>query len=275
MTVRPALILATGWLVIVVAAAVLAPVLATADPRQPVGEAIQPPSPAWWMGTDSLGRDLWSRMLYGARLSLGATILAATTAVFAGGLAGLLAATLRGPADKAILFAANAALAVPGLLLALLLVAGLGPTLPAVVLAVGLGGAPGFTRVARTVFLQVQQSDFIPAAVALGGDLAWIARRHLLPNARSNLLTLAATQFAWSFLGITTLTFLGLAGDPSIPEWGAMLQAGRADLISAPRLAILPGAAISFTVLAVYTLADSLGRRTALRPSRMAGSPDV
>ncbi len=248
------------WLLAMVAVAVVAPLIAPADPRQPIGEALTPPGPGARLGTDSLGRDVWSRMLYGGRISLMAALGAALLATVCGAAAGLLAASARGVVDALVVFAANAALAVPGLLLALLLVAGLGQGLTAVVLAVGLAGAPGFARVARTLFLQIRGGGFVDASAALGAGMPWVATRHLLPNARTNLLALAATHYAWAFIGTTTLTFLGLAGDPSLPEWGAMLNAGRADLLSAPWLSLLPGAAICLTILAVYTLTDWLGR---------------
>lgn len=248
------------WLLALLSIAILAPLLAPADPRQPIGPALTPPGPGARLGTDSLGRDVWSRMLYGARISLTAAMGAALLATSLGVAAGLLAASAGGPLDALVVFAANAALAVPGLLLALLLVAGLGPGLPAVILAVGLSGAPGFARVARTLFLQVRESGFVDAASALGASLPWVAIRHLLPNASPNLLALAATHYAWSFIGTTTLTFLGLAGDPSLPEWGAMLNAGRADLLSAPWLSLLPGLAICLTILAIYTLTEWLAR---------------
>jgi len=248
------------WLAAMVAIALLAPFLAPADPRQPIGLPLTPPGPGARLGTDYLGRDLWSRLMFGARISLAAALGSALLATAFGALAGLLAATARGAVEALILFVANAALAVPGLLLALLLVAGLGPGMPAVVLAVGLAGAPGFARVARTLFLQVREAAFVDAAEALGADLLWLATRNLLPNAATNLLALSATHYAWAFIGTTTLTFLGLAGDPSLPEWGAMLNTGRADLLNAPWPALLPGLAICLTILAVYTLTDWLAR---------------
>jgi peptide/nickel transport system permease protein len=251
---------ATIWLAIVVLAAVFAPVLATHDPRQPTADLLSPPRPSALLGTDALGRDLWSRLLFGGRLSLSASLLACLAAAGVGGLAGLAAATYRGRVEALILFIANASLAVPGLLLALLLVAGFGPGLMAVVMAVGLSGIPGFARVARTLFLQIKEAEFVDASAALGGDLPWIATRHLLPNARASLATLLATQFAWAFMGTTTLTFLGLAGDPSLPEWGAMLNAGRADLAVTPWPALFPGLAIASTILAFYSLSEWLGR---------------
>jgi ABC-type dipeptide/oligopeptide/nickel transport system permease subunit len=238
----------------VVLLSLLAPLLTAHDPLQPIAPSVSPPSFLAPLGTDTLGRDLWARLAYGGRLSLGASLVAASLMVSLGGVAGLLAASFGGWLERAILWSANATLAIPGLLLAMLLVAALGPGLPTVVLAVGLSGAPGFARMARTVFLQLQETSYVASSAALGAGNGWIALHHLLPNARSHLLSLATTHFAWSFMGTTTLTFLGFGGDPSSPEWGTMLNAGRAYLVEAPWLALWPGLAISLTILAVHSL---------------------
>lgn len=247
------------WMVVIVFASLAAPLLASVSPLHPVAGPLTPPSSSALLGTDALGRDLWARLLYGGRVSLGASFLAVSLTILVGGLAGMAAALAGGWPDRIIVGMANSALAIPGLLLALLLVAAVGPGVPAVVMAVGLGGAPGFTRLARSVFLQVRQDGFVAAAAAMGADLAWIAGRHVIPNAQPQLVSLMATHYAWSLMGVVTLTFLGLGGDPTVPEWGAMLNAGRADLIGAPWAALWPALAISLTVLSVHTLADRIG----------------
>ncbi len=252
---------ASGWLVLVVLGAILAPLLAPSGPTQPVGAALAAPGGGALLGTDALGRDLWSRMLYGARISLAGALLAASLAVCLGGGFGLAAAMNGGWVERAIVWGANAMLAIPGLLLAFMLLAALGPGVATIVLAVGLGGAPGFARLSRSVFLAARQSDYVRAAHALGADRAWVAFRHVLPNARAALLSLATTHVAWAFLGITTLTFLGLAGDPSLPEWGAMLNEGRSHLIDAPHLALWPGSAIALCVLSIQFLGGWFTRR--------------
>jgi peptide/nickel transport system permease protein len=253
-TRRIGLTLAIAWLGLAVAISLLAPLLTSHDPLQPVAPPISGSRPGLPLGSDSLGRDLWSRLAYGGRVTLGAAFLATGLAVLAGATAGLVAAAFGGWADRGIVTAVNASMAIPGLVLAMLFVAGLGPNLTAVVLAVGLGAAPGFARLSRTTFQQIRDRGYVAASSALGAGRLWTARRHMIPNARASLSTLAATHFAWAVLGITTLTFLGLAGDPSLPEWGAMLNSGRQHLLDAPRLALLPGAAIALTVLAVYNL---------------------
>jgi len=259
---RRALVLAAaGWLVLIVLVALFAPLLSGADPIQPVGPPLAPPGVGFGLGTDALGRDLLTRMLFGARLSLVSGLLAASLAIGIGGAAGLAAAMQGGWIERAIIWAANALLAIPGLLLALMLLAAMGPGVRTIVLAVGLGGAPGFARLSRAAFLSARQSDFVRAAHALGAGKRWVALRHVVPNAGTTLLSLATTQFAWAFLGTTTLTFLGLAGNPSLPEWGAMLNEGRVHLINAPHLALWPGAAITLTILSVQLLGNWIARR--------------
>jgi peptide/nickel transport system permease protein len=252
---------AVAWLMLIGLAALLAPLLSGADPIQPVGPPLAAPGVGFGLGTDALGRDLLTRMLFGARFSLVSGLLAASLAIGIGGAAGLAAAMQGGWIERAILWAANAVLAIPGLLLALMLLTALGPGVRTIVLAVGLGGAPGFARLARAAFLAARQSDFVRAAHALGAGPRWVALRHVVPNARTELLSLATIQFAWAFLGTTTLTFLGLAGNPSLPEWGAMLNDGRVHLIDAPHLALWPGAAITLTILSVQFLGNWITRR--------------
>jgi peptide/nickel transport system permease protein len=156
---------------------------------------------------------------------------------------------------------ANAALAVPGLLISLGVVAVLGPGTEAVVLAVGLGLAPGFARLARQALAQVRSEPYVAAAGALGAAGMEVARRHMLPNALPRLLSLSTTHYAWAFAGITTLTFLGLAGDAARPEWGAMLNAARPYLRQAAWLALFPGVAIVLTILSVHSVGAWLARR--------------
>jgi peptide/nickel transport system permease protein len=247
------------WLAVVILASLAAPFLARASPLQPIADPLTPPSSHAPLGTDALGRDLWARLIYGGRVSLGASFLALALTIVVGGVAGMAAALAGGWSDRVIVWGADSALAIPGLLLALLLVAAVGPGVPALVVAVGLGGAPGFTRLTRSVFLQVKQDGFVTAAAAMGADLSWIASRHVLPNAQPQLLSLVATHFAWALMGVITLSFLGLGGDPTIPEWGAMLNAGRADLVGAPWAALWPALAICLTVLSVHALAHRIG----------------
>jgi peptide/nickel transport system permease protein len=226
------------------------------DPEQPIADPLQGASRTMPLGADTLGRDNLSRLLFGARRSLGGAGLATGLSALSGGLAGLIAAGLGGFWDRSIRTLSNILLAVPGLLLALIMMTAFGPGLTTIILAVGIGGAPGFARLSRSIAVQILSQPYIQAAVALGAGRSWILRRHVIPNARRPLLALVSTYFAWGLLGLTTLSFLGLAGDPSIPEWGLMLNEGRNYLVAAPGQAMIPGLAISLTILAVHRLAD-------------------
>ena len=253
--------LALLWIAAMILFALSAPLIATADPYEPVDHLLQSPVDHPPLGTDALGRDLFARITYGARLSLAIPLLATVLTVFVGTLLSLTAITMGGFSDRLILALANAALAIPGLLLAMLLVAGFGPAISTVIIAVGLGGIPGFVRLSRSVFIGIKEMGYIDAAYALGANRVRVALAHLLPNAAPQLLSLATTHFAWAFMGATTLTFLGLSGDPSFPEWGAMLNNGRTHLIQAPWLTILPGGLISLTILAVHYLSEHYADR--------------
>ena len=263
MTRRIAVTLSTIWLLSIIALAIVGPFVASASPFRPVGAPLEPPTTRQLLGTDALGRDLWSRFLFGARQSLGAATMATSITLILGTSLGLLVVLYPAWVDKVIMSLSNASLAIPGLLLAMLFVAALGPGYTTVILAIGLGGSPGFVRLSRSIFAQIADEAYVDVARALGAGRGRLAWRHILPNAVGPLLSIATTQFAWAFMGITTLTFLGLAGDPSIPEWGAMMNAGRAYLVQAPRLAIIPGAAISLTILAVHQLGLELSERSA------------
>lgn len=264
---RTLAVLATGWLLLVLLAALASPCLAPYDPIQPVGSALAAPGERSVLGTDELGRDVWSRLVFGGRASLSAALLAASLTVLAGGVLGMAAAMGGGWVDRAILWGANTMLAIPGLLLAMMLLTAFGPGLDTIVLAVGFGGVPGFARLSRPLFLAARQTDYTQAARALGAGPSWVATQHVLPNARSGLLSLATTHVAWAFVGITTLTFLGLAGEPSLPEWGAMLNTARSHLVDAPRLAVWPGMAIALTVLSIQYLGSWISQHDARSPA--------
>lgn len=235
----------------------LAPWLSPNPPNQPLFAPLEPPQEGLLLGSDALGRDFMARMIYGARLSLLLAGLAAVVALIFGALAGFSAAIVGGRFESAVNWMSNVLLAIPGLLLAMLFVAAWGPGIAAVVLAVGIGFAPSFGRVTRTIARKLLSEGYVLAAQASGGDNLWIASRHILPNSLPQLASYAGTYLAWAFLAVTTLTFLGLAGDPSIPEWGALLNSSRSFLQTAPWLAAAPALAITLTVLAVHAIARS------------------
>ena len=247
--------LAIIWLVAIAGIALLAPWLSLNPPGQSLFEPLAPPGNGLPLGADALGRDFLARMMYGARLSLLLTGLAVTITLILGGLAGFTAAIVGGRFESGINWLSNVLLAIPGLLLAMLFVAAWGPGIAAVVLAVGIGFAPSFGRVTRTIVAKLMGEGYVMASQASGGNSLFITSRHLLPNSLPQLASYAGTYVAWAFLGVTTLTFLGLAGDPSIPEWGALLDSSRSHLQAAPRLAAAPALAITLTVLAVHAIA--------------------
>lgn len=263
MRTRVSLFLALAWLGLVVSGALLAPILAGTAPSQVVAEPLLRPSGWPPLGTDELGRDEWSRLLYGGRATIVASLAATALTVAIGTAAALLAQGIGGPVDATVAGGSGAALAIPSLLLALLVVAALGPGFDTLVIAVGLGLSPGFARLARSALRRERGQPYVTAASALGSGRMEIAIRHLLPNALPSLLSLATTHYAWAIGGLTTLTFLGLAGEISTPEWGSMLNAARGYLRVAPWLAWFPGASIAGTILAVHRLGDWAAR---LRP---------
>jgi len=248
--------LAIIWLVAMLGIALLAPWLSPNPPDLSLFDPLAPPGIDLPLGADALGRDFLARMVYGARLSLLLTGLAVVVTLIVGGLVGFSAAILGGRYEAGINWLSNVLLAIPGLLLAMLFVAAWGPSIAAVALAVGIGFAPSFGRVTRTIARELLGEGYVMAARASGGDNLWITSRHLLPNSLPQLASYAGTYVAWAFLAVTTLTFLGLAGDPSIPEWGALLNSSRSHLQSAPRLAAAPALAITLTVLAVHSIAS-------------------
>lgn len=253
--------LAVFWLVLVVASTSFAPAISPYSPQSVVEDALQPPNQQHPLGTDALGRDLASRLLHGGRVTILASLSATAITILLGGISGTLAAVLGGWFDRITMWLVNVLLAIPGLLLAMLLVAVFGPGLTAVVLAVGFSGAPTFARLARSISLQILEQGFIRAATALGAGRRWILIQHVLPNGLGPLISVSTTHYAWALLGTTTLTFLGLAGDPSLPEWGSMLDSSRAYLVESPWGAFWPGLAITVTILSVHSIGDWLTQR--------------
>ena len=251
-------LISLGFLLLLTAFTLLSPWILPGDPFTPQADPLRSPSDFPPLGTDSLGRDFTIRLIHGTRMTILAATVAAMITIASGVALALLATLAGGVTDRLIVWMVNASLAIPGLLFALLLTASLGPGFRTVVLAVGFGLVPGFTRLARTVFLQVKQEDYITAARSIGARPLGIALKHILPNALSGILSISALHFSWSVMGITTLTFLGLSGDPSIPELGSMLNTGRLHLQIAPHLSILPGVLISLLILSIYRISDGL-----------------
>ncbi len=251
--------------VLVVLAALLAPLVAPYDPAQQSWSAVRrAPSLAHPFGTDEVGRDLLSRVIYGARASLAAGVVSVAIALFAGVPLGLLAGTLGGWVDAAISRLTDAMLACPFLILAIALAAFLGPSLTNAMIAIGITATPIFVRLTRGQVLTVRTEDYVEAARAIGNPGWRVALAHILPNVMPQILIQASVTVASAIIAEASLSFLGLGQQPPAPSWGSMLNAAQRFLVSAPWLALWPGLAIMLTVLAFNLVGD--GVRDALDP---------
>ncbi len=258
--------LAALLLLLILGMALAAPLLSRQAPNltQPSHQLL-PPGPGHPLGTDLFGRDVWSRLVWGGRYSLTAALAAIVLSVIPGTLLGLTAGYLGGGADRVMMRIVDVLLAVPSLLLALALVAALGPGLVSAALAVGLAGIPRFARVTRASAQSVRSAGFIEAARAAGARDGRIVLRHVLPNTASTVLVLGALELGYALLNIGALSFLGLGAQAPLPEWGLTLAEGRALLRPAPWVAIAPGMAITLSVLSLNLLADAFQNRFVLR----------
>ena len=245
---------------------VLGPWLAPYDALEIVSVPRQPPSPEHWMGTDEIGRDTLSRVLVGARVALLVGFVAIGIGLVAGSVVGLAAGYYGRVVDTVAMRLMDVLLAFPGLLLALAVVTFLGSGLVNTMIAIGIGGIPGYARLVRGEVLSIRSRDHVTAAKALGmGDLR-IMLRHILPLALSSLVVYSTAQLARAILSEAGLSFLGLGVQPPLPSWGAMIASGQRSFLSAPAMAIFPGLAIMGLVFTLNLLGDSL--RDAWDPHR-------
>ncbi|MFN8633747.1 MAG: ABC transporter permease [Chloroflexota bacterium] len=243
----------------------LAPLLAPYDPTAfTLGQQLRPPSTTNLLGTDELGRDILSRLLYGARITLLITLGAVLVSLAVGTLLGIVAGFLGGWTDTLVMRLMDVMLAMPGFLLAIAIIAALGAGTANVVIAVGVYSIPSFARVARGSTLSVKQQDYVLAARALGEPAPGIMWRHILPNVTPPLVVQTSLRLATAILTASGLSFLGLGPQPPTPEWGAMLSTGRNFITSSPQLATIPGLAILMVAIGFNLLGDGL--RDALDP---------
>jgi peptide/nickel transport system permease protein len=237
-----------------------APWLAPANPAAiDLTHRLAAPSAAHWFGTDQLGRDILSRIIYGARLSLTVAVsvvaLSLGTGIVLGGIAGFYG----GAIDTALnIFAMNAFMALPGILLAIAFVAFLGPGLLNLILALSIGGWVGYARLVRGQVLAVREREFVEAARALGASDLRIFTRHILPNIVQPLIVQAAIGMAGAVLAEATLSFLGLGVPPPTASWGSMLNDARAHLFDAPHVVVPPAIAVALCVLCFNFIGDAL-----------------
>ena len=262
-----AAVVALAVVVLFVLVAVLAPAVAPYDPMQTDWAAVhQTPSAAHWLGTDEIGRDLLSRMIWGCRASLLAGVVSVVIAIAIGLPLGLIAGYVGGWTDGLISRFTDALLACPFLILAIALAAFLGPSLTNAMIAIGISVTPIFIRLARGQVLVVKVEDFVEAARAVGNPPYRILLRHILPNVMPPVLVQSTLAIATAIIAEASLSFLGVGQQPPAPSWGSMLNVAKDFMSQAPWMALWPGLAICLIVLAFNVLGDGL--RDALDPKQ-------
>ncbi len=251
--------------VLLILVAIFSPILALHDPtHQYLNHRLEGPNDIFPLGTDNLGRDIYSRILYGSRISLPTGLIAVGIALLIGVPIGTMAGYFGKWADTILMRGCDVILAFPSILFAIWLISIFGSNLRNVMIAVGLFSVPGFARIVRSAILSTKESDYITAERALGAGTGRILLRHILPNVIQPVIILASLRVASAILAAAGLSFLGLGIQPPTPEWGAMLSEGRAYLTIAWWVAFFPGLAIMITVLATNMVGDGL--RDALDP---------
>jgi peptide/nickel transport system permease protein len=252
-------------LTLLVLVAILAPFVAPYPPtEQHFADYLSPPGATYLFGADEQGRDGLSRVIFGSRISLWIGVIAVSIAVVGGLVFGLLAGYYGGWADNLIMRGMDVMLAFPEILLALAVVAVLGPALTTVMVAVGIASIPYYTRVVRSSVLAAKHAEYVTAAQVVGCPARRIILRHIMPNSVAPVLVLATTGVAAAIITGAALSFLGLGVQPPTPEWGSMLSVSRNYLQHAPWMAVFPGLAIMVTVVSINLLGD--GVRDALDP---------
>lgn len=251
--------------VALIAIAIFAPQLAPVDPsNQNLRARRAPPGAQFVLGGDQFGRDILSRLIFGARISLSISIAAVSFGMVTGSLLGMVAGFRGGWVDTVIMRVMDMLLSFPYLLLAILIVSVLGPGVPNTILAIGIWTTPAFARVARSSVTGLKDRDFVHAARSLGAREPRILFGHLLPNTIATLVVYGALNLAYAVLMESALSFLGLGVQPPTPSWGGMIASGRDFITTAPHIATIPGIAIAVTVLGFNLLGDGL--RDALDP---------
>nr|WP_046115120.1 glutathione ABC transporter permease GsiD [Aquincola tertiaricarbonis] len=259
-------LVAGGFVLLLVLVAALAPWLAPYDAENffDYDALNSPPSATHWFGVDPLGRDIFSRILMGARVSLAAGFISVAVGAVVGTLLGLLAGYYQGWWDRIVMRMSDVLFAFPGILLAIGIVAILGSGMINVILAVAVFSVPAFARLVRGNVLSLKHQTYIEAVRSIGAPDSVIMLRHLLPGTVASVVVYLTMRIGTSIITAASLSFLGLGAQPPTPEWGAMLNEARADMLNAPHVALFPSLAIFVTVLAFNLLGDGL--RDALDP---------
>jgi len=274
--VPPLIAICLAFLILLTLSAIFAPLLTAQDPlKQSLAIRNRPPawvtggSTAHLFGTDNLGYDIFSRVLYGARISLGIGAIATIIGALIGTGAGLIAGFFRGPAEWLIMLFVDAQLATPFLVIAIAVIAAFGKGLPILIALAGISGWMLFARACRSTVLSLREREFVSAARALGATNGRILFRHILPNIWSVILVIVTIDLRRIILFEATLSFLGLGVQPPQPSWGSMIDKGREYLDTAWWISVFPGAALMLTVLAVSLVGDWL--RDELDPTLRKG----
>ena len=229
-----------------------------------IRERLQPPSAEHWFGTDEMGRDLFWRVLYGTRYSIAVGFVAVMVSLAIGIPVGAIAGYFGGKIENLIMRSADIFAAVPGVLMAMVIVAILGANVFNLMLAIGIASVPGFIRTTRAAVLTVKNEEYIEAIRALGKSEPYIIARHVLPNCLSPIIVRVTLRIAGAIISASSLSFLGLGIEAPLPEWGALLNGGNKFVMTHPYLTIFPGLAIMITVLAFNLVGDGL--RDAMDP---------
>ena len=255
----PNLVVGAAMLALVVGAAIFAPQIA---PHSPIDQAftdqLRPPSPPHLFGTDEFGRDIFSRVLYGARIALVIGVLADGIALALGVVLGVVSGYFGGRVDAVVMRSVDVVLAFPYLLLAMVVVTILGPSLINAMIAIGIVYTPQFARLVRAAVLAIKEQEFVEAAGAVGAGVARVLGRHILPNILSPIIVMATLTVGFTIVETAGLSFLGLGASPPTPEWGSMLATGRSFMLTAPWIATFPGLAILVTVVGFNLMGDGL-----------------
>ncbi|MBZ4664363.1 MAG: transporter permease [Caloramator sp.] len=256
-----------GIIVILVLLALFADVIAPYEEvaiKQNLAMRLKGPSAEHWLGTDEFGRDIFARIIHGARVSLKVGIIAVGISILIGGSLGAIAAYYGGKVDNLIMRFMDILLAVPSILLAIAIVSALGSSLFNLMLAIGIASVPSYARIVRASVLSIKDQEFIEAARAIGANDFIIIVRHIIPNALAPVIVQGTLGVAGAILSTAGLSFIGLGIQPPAPEWGSMLAGGRAYLRDAWHVTTFPGLVIMITILALNLLGDGL--RDALDP---------
>ncbi len=252
-------------LVVLAIEVILGPALAPYDPETfHYSSRLVGPTPEFLLGTDQFGRDILSRLLWGARTTVLLSLFATLIGAGIGGAIGILSGYLGGRIDEVIMRLVDALMAIPSLLFALLIITVLGPSGTNAVVAIGIAFSPGMARIARSVTLSVRTSDYVAAAVARGESPLWIMSREIAPNMLAPVIIEATIRVAFAIMLLATLSFLGLGSQPPAPEWGLMISEARAFMFRNAWTIVWPGLSIAMVAITFNLLGDAL--RDALNP---------